>query len=193
MYTRFFFFNHTATTEIYTLSLPDALPISANRAGLPSEIDQDDADHACHDGTIHQVLPRNRRGGPQGRAEDDVDDHGRRHGGILALLDACRQPLDPIGREGQEKGQESAQHQEQLVRLLRAELGHGSPSCLVALGHGFGPEGGPGSIRVPTRPSACENHLAADRLKIIPRNDNVSAYERVATFFGPFAVAPRRP
>src|SRR6266487_7069492 len=32
----FFFFNDTATTEIYTLSLHDALPISlASRAGLP--------------------------------------------------------------------------------------------------------------------------------------------------------------
>src|SRR2546426_6124969 len=29
----FFFFNDTATTEIYTLSLHDALPISATRAG----------------------------------------------------------------------------------------------------------------------------------------------------------------
>ena len=26
----FFFFNYTATTEIYTLSLPDALPISTH-------------------------------------------------------------------------------------------------------------------------------------------------------------------
>src|SRR5256885_8518269 len=29
----FFFFNDTATTEIYTLSLHDALPISPNRTG----------------------------------------------------------------------------------------------------------------------------------------------------------------
>src|SRR5438105_14367425 len=29
MYIRFFFFSHTATSEIYTLSLHDALPISA--------------------------------------------------------------------------------------------------------------------------------------------------------------------
>src|SRR2546427_5555911 len=29
----FFFFNDTATTEIYTLSLHDALPISGERAG----------------------------------------------------------------------------------------------------------------------------------------------------------------
>src|SRR3712207_7515914 len=31
----FFFFNDTATTEIYTLSLHDALPISVPRIGLP--------------------------------------------------------------------------------------------------------------------------------------------------------------
>src|SRR5690349_22675571 len=31
----FFFFNDTATTEIYTLSLHDALPISANHNILP--------------------------------------------------------------------------------------------------------------------------------------------------------------
>src|SRR5215471_3199607 len=31
---RFFFFNDTATTEIYTLSLHDALPISARPAGV---------------------------------------------------------------------------------------------------------------------------------------------------------------
>src|SRR5260370_30178949 len=31
----FFFFNDTATTEIYTLSLHDALPISARQAAIP--------------------------------------------------------------------------------------------------------------------------------------------------------------
>src|SRR5258706_11259572 len=33
----FFFFNDTATTEIYTLSLHDALPISLCRAGAPGD------------------------------------------------------------------------------------------------------------------------------------------------------------
>src|SRR3712207_9205108 len=33
MYTDFFFFNDTATTEIYTLSLHDALPICAGMSG----------------------------------------------------------------------------------------------------------------------------------------------------------------
>src|SRR5258708_26101942 len=34
MFLSFFFFNDTATTEIYTLSLHDALPISAASSGL---------------------------------------------------------------------------------------------------------------------------------------------------------------
>src|SRR3712207_6959104 len=34
----FFFFNDTATTEIYTLSLHDALPISAATVGTTAEI-----------------------------------------------------------------------------------------------------------------------------------------------------------
>src|SRR5256884_3542701 len=39
----FFFFNDTATTEIYTLSLHDALPISQNHARLSWYISQADA------------------------------------------------------------------------------------------------------------------------------------------------------
>src|SRR5256885_5681135 len=35
LYLLFFFFNDTATTEIYTLSLHDALPISRNRNSIP--------------------------------------------------------------------------------------------------------------------------------------------------------------
>src|SRR5258708_35773187 len=34
----FFFFNDTATTEIYTLSLHDALPISQHRIGLAVDV-----------------------------------------------------------------------------------------------------------------------------------------------------------
>src|SRR3712207_9336417 len=36
MFMLFFFFNDTATTEIYTLSLHDALPISARYSPLPA-------------------------------------------------------------------------------------------------------------------------------------------------------------
>src|SRR5439155_23334586 len=45
-----FFFNDTATTEIYTLSLHDALPIYRTEAN-PNELNQDDARYGfrcCH-------------------------------------------------------------------------------------------------------------------------------------------------
>src|SRR5260221_3771993 len=45
MYSSFFFFNDTATTEIYTLSLHDALPISLRLI----------ADHH-HAGVLHLIL-----------------------------------------------------------------------------------------------------------------------------------------
>src|SRR3712207_8248134 len=47
MYARifFFFFNDTATTEIYTLSLHDALPISIPRPGVPGPRRPDPAGH----------------------------------------------------------------------------------------------------------------------------------------------------
>src|SRR5436309_6053925 len=40
---RIFFFNDTATTEIYTLSLHDALPISTGRSGSPTTWSPGDA------------------------------------------------------------------------------------------------------------------------------------------------------
>src|SRR2546425_3114347 len=150
---------------------------TANRPGLASEVDQDDADHARHDGSVHQVLPRNRRGGPKRPAEDDVDHNGRRNGGVGALRNARSRPLNPIGREGQEDRQEAAQHQKQLVRLLRADLGHGLSARLVAVGHGFGPERRSGSITVPSRlPSVritkrrmAENHYREQRTPRDPK------------------------
>src|SRR2546430_6915101 len=56
----FFFFNDTATTEIYTLSLHDALPISPHRACLEAP-DGQLPSHAPH-GSGH------RRGGIRDRA-----------------------------------------------------------------------------------------------------------------------------
>src|SRR3712207_8465053 len=60
----FFFFNDTATTEIYTLSLHDALPISLHRAGggcaLPAGLPR-----RRHRGR-HGVDPR---GGDRGAAD----------------------------------------------------------------------------------------------------------------------------
>src|SRR3712207_7335544 len=48
---QFFFFNDTATTEIYTLSLHDALPISADRRGADHVLPGDRAAlHPLHRG-----------------------------------------------------------------------------------------------------------------------------------------------
>src|SRR2546430_11662944 len=44
----FFFFNDTATTEIYTLSLHDALPISRERAERQPRVAQADQARAQH-------------------------------------------------------------------------------------------------------------------------------------------------
>src|SRR5436309_9328791 len=43
-----FFFNDTAPTEIYTLSLHDALPISARRAGRLRNLTERRAGFQCH-------------------------------------------------------------------------------------------------------------------------------------------------
>src|SRR5258707_4670320 len=51
----FFFFNDTATTEIYTLSLHDALPISLHQA-----------DFDCFYSLRQQVLPMRSNGGKSG-------------------------------------------------------------------------------------------------------------------------------
>src|SRR2546422_4102494 len=52
-----FFFNDTATTEIYTLSLHDALPISPNRDRQRSR----GAQHDRGDRAVHVIRPRRDR------------------------------------------------------------------------------------------------------------------------------------
>src|SRR3712207_7131352 len=70
MFLLFFFFNDTATTEIYTLSLHDALPIydveaTPARARLREQRPQE----RRHEAELFefQSLPRDRRVGLQGR------------------------------------------------------------------------------------------------------------------------------
>src|SRR2546430_11591156 len=50
----FFFFNDTATTEIYTLSLHDALPICSRKEILRHAADQ--VAHSCVPAQRHEVL-----------------------------------------------------------------------------------------------------------------------------------------
>src|SRR3712207_9087882 len=61
----FFFFNDTATTEIYTLSLHDALPISGDRPAEPALAVSDKAVHR----DAHRVDQHGfKRAAPQRRA-----------------------------------------------------------------------------------------------------------------------------
>src|SRR6266511_6302501 len=103
--TTYFFFNDTATTEIYTLSLHDALPIwwngvsvppqsntTARRRGPPSEATADESTRVLQTRsrpyTDHHVRPGRRRGGRRGlrsraerrraRGAPDPRDHDRR-------------------------------------------------------------------------------------------------------------------
>src|SRR3989475_9647308 len=88
----FFFFNDTATTEIYTLSLHDALPIS-RRAGLRARDLTDTARHArwgrqsaarCRGapalGQWVRLVPRDDRG-----ALRDRDRRRGRHGALACI------------------------------------------------------------------------------------------------------------
>src|SRR5206468_6329357 len=61
---------------------------AANCAGLASEIDQHDADHARHNRSVHQALPGNRRGRPESSTEDDVEYKGRRDCAVLTRLNS---------------------------------------------------------------------------------------------------------
>src|SRR3989441_6536521 len=106
----FFFFNDTATTEIYTLSLHDALPISAHnrrhhRAGGP---------RLSHDALGHQGLPN---GGRRGRAAGAHSPPRRRHSGVGPP------PHDPVRGLGLPSGHRlrggGRRHADPHGRLLR--------------------------------------------------------------------------
>src|SRR2546426_6341436 len=64
----FFFFNDTATTEIYTLSLHDALPISPSRARAPR--DPRDLGRAGH----RSVAAQGRWARVHGRSEEHTSE-----------------------------------------------------------------------------------------------------------------------
>src|SRR3712207_9233775 len=69
--TYFFFFNDTATTEIYTLSLHDALPISTGSSYLPGE-------PAGHKSSAHEqrtCTQRQQRCATRGREDTRSEEH----------------------------------------------------------------------------------------------------------------------
>src|SRR3712207_9526330 len=85
----FFFFNDTATTEIYTLSLHDALPISLSRSSAHG----DDRRLVTYDAAArlqsHLRLPRLRPcpgGRPAGRSEEHTSELQSRQYLVCRLL-----------------------------------------------------------------------------------------------------------
>src|SRR3989454_8222269 len=88
----FFFFNDTATTEIYTLSLHDALPISPCRARRPDRGARpgDDQEGPSRDGG-------GARGADRGRRQD-------RPAGAPGALTAVRFRLDTGGQPHHARG-----------------------------------------------------------------------------------------
>src|SRR2546422_3841351 len=103
----FFFFNDTATTEIYTLSLHDALPIYLARLDdLVSEVQ-----------TQVRSLARQR-----GKAERYGEMIEERFGIALTLVRRELEDLDlELGRLGTRASQLAAALPEERARLVRAE------------------------------------------------------------------------
>src|SRR5690349_24031539 len=86
----FFFFNDTATTEIYTLSLHDALPILAQLDDLGMVADHDLA-RFCRRDIGEQRRPINTHGGmmsagPPGRSEEHTSELQSRRDLVCRLL-----------------------------------------------------------------------------------------------------------
>src|SRR6266542_7103501 len=74
-----FFFNATATTKIYTLSLHDALPISCED-GRPHDLGLEGLERLLHDAPAQGLLV----GGREIGVAERVDDAGRGHDAIRA-------------------------------------------------------------------------------------------------------------
>src|SRR3712207_7649726 len=91
-----FFFNDTATTEIYTLSLHDALPISAEArlptAGRPHELDP----HRRPRVPLRSALLRPRRPGRDRRSEEHTSELQSRQYLVCRLLLEKNNFLDSV-------------------------------------------------------------------------------------------------
>src|SRR2546422_8093312 len=67
----FFFFNDTATTEIYTLSLHDALPISTDPVGLEGSPRIGQSEHECGERDTSWVVSEEL---PEARSEEHTSE-----------------------------------------------------------------------------------------------------------------------
>src|SRR3712207_6969936 len=100
---RVFFFNDTATTEIYTLSLHDALPICNPRA--------------CQEVRRHLTGFRSRCAAPRGESAGSRAG-GRARNGAAELLHRCRRVRSRAMARSEEHTSELQSRQYLVCRLL---------------------------------------------------------------------------
>src|SRR2546426_12723852 len=84
----FFFFNDTATTEIYTLSLHDALPISE---GAPAAGDDEDRDVVHRGHSRERVLEGSRQGAVERVQQPGAVEAEPRHAVLYVEVDHCNE------------------------------------------------------------------------------------------------------
>src|SRR2546422_10692837 len=94
----FFFFNDTATTEIYTLSLHDALPILSHPLRQREEVRHLQARLPGHQRRL------GRAGGYDGRRRDDIGEDVRCGGGRAPAAGSARAGEGRGGEEGRTRG-----------------------------------------------------------------------------------------
>src|SRR5260221_3328729 len=83
----FFFFNDTATTEIYTLSLHDALPICRRALRLqPRVVDRECLTFTQHDGTLDHVLQLTHIARPVVRRSEEHTSELQSHSDLVCRL-----------------------------------------------------------------------------------------------------------
>src|SRR2546422_6208676 len=89
----FFFFNDTATTEIYTLSLHDALPISRKRAGVGRAARRARPATRAPDRGADRAAYRDRRRGRRRSEEHTSELQSRLHLVCRLLLEKKKKPV----------------------------------------------------------------------------------------------------
>src|SRR2546429_5948492 len=91
----FFFFNDTATTEIYTLSLHDALPICDRSTARSSRRTRARADRACRP-AIRRPWPRGSTGRLRARSEEHTSELQSRLHLVCRLLLEKKKKMKPF-------------------------------------------------------------------------------------------------
>src|SRR5690606_42132920 len=81
---RLFFFNHPAATELYPLSLHDALPISSRRSAAPTRAAT--GPYGAPPGTAGRAMPRASRVRARRRSEEHTSELQSRENLVCRLL-----------------------------------------------------------------------------------------------------------